>query len=363
MDFLKSSNSTGLRPVVPAGNAPAELQSVKNQTRFLTKAVDGFSLSPDEAEEAMNMLMDGKLTPIQSAAFLTAMKMKGETEEELSSFAKVMRENAIRISPKVDGMLVDTCGTGGDSSGTFNISTTAAFIAAGAGVPIAKHGNRSVSSNCGSADVLEALGVKMLEPAGVEACISKIGIGFMFAPLFHPAMKNVMPVRKELGFRTFFNILGPITNPAGAQAQVVGVFSPELAEKIAHVLMLLGSKHALIVHSDGMDEFGLGKTKVFELKEGAIENYEVDAADLGFANSELPKPKTRKDSAEILLDVLEGNHGPARDCSVLNAAAAIYVSGRANSIADGVKLAADSIDSDKAGEKLKALIEFSQGKN
>ena len=324
---------------------------------FLKKLSAGQSLSAEEAEQAMEGIISGSFTPAQSAGMLVALKMKGETEEEIAAFARVMRKHAVRIAPKAS-RLVDTCGTGGDSLHTFNISTAAALIACGAGVAIAKHGNRSVSGKSGSADVLEALGAKILQPKQVEDCIGKTGFGFMFAPYFHPAMKNVMPVRKELGIRTVFNILGPLTNPAGAHAQLLGVFDAGAAEKMAKVLCMLGTEHALVVHSRGMDEIGLGETQVFEVKDGKVAAYVLDAAKLGFASREIPKAHSAQESAKIILGVLQGEGGAARDISLLNAAAAIYVSGKAGSIEAGLRMAEQSIDAGKAMEKLEQIRGF-----
>lgn len=327
----------------------------------LKKLIERKNLPANEAEELMQLMMDGKFTNVQAAAILVALKMKGETEEEITAFARIMRKNAIQIKPKINtGILVDTCGTGGDGTCTFNISTTAAFIAAGAGCNIAKHGNRSVSGKCGSADVLEMLGAKMLEPKKVEECIEKTGIGFMFAPYFHPAMKNVAVVRKELGVRTVFNILGPLTNPANAQAQLIGVFDPMLTEPIARILGSLGSKRILTVHSEGMDEIGLGKTKISELKNGNVETYEINASDFGLKKCEIPKVNSAQESANIIKNILKNKeNGPAREISTLNASAVIYVGGNAHSIAQGLELASESIDSGKAYEKLEQLIDFS----
>lgn len=323
----------------------------------LQKLASGKNLAREEAESLMESIMAGALTPVQTAAALVALKMKGESEEEISSFAKVMRKNAVLIHPKAQH-LVDTCGTGGDSSYTFNISTAAALIAAGAGIPIAKHGNRSVSGKSGSADVLEQFGAKLLQPPQVEKSIDKIGMGFMFAPYFHPAMKNAGQIRQELGIRTVFNILGPLTNPAGAHAQVLGVFDPALTEKMASVLSALGTNHALVVHSEGMDEIGLGKTKISELKGGRIETYEIQGSDFGFKNAKIPTASSKEESAAIILRVLKGEPGPARDISVLNAAAAIYAGGKAGSIKDGIPIAEHSVDSGKAFEKLDELVRF-----
>lgn len=325
---------------------------------LLKKIAAGANLSQIEAEETMEGMISGSFTPAQAAGLLVALKMKGETEGEMAAFASVMRKHAVKISPKA-ARLVDTCGTGGDSSYTFNISTCAGLIAAGAGVQIAKHGNRSVSSKSGSADVLEALGVKLLQPSSVEKCIEKVGFGFMFAPYFHPAMKNVAGVRKELGIRTVFNILGPLANPAGAHAQLLGVFDPVYAAKIARVLALLGSEHALIVHSEGLDEIGLGSTEIFEVRGGEAGKFVLDASKFGFEKREIPKAHSAQESADIILEVLSGKDGAARDVAVLNAAAAIYVGGKADSIGKGIGAAEDAVDSGKAMTKLEALRAFS----
>jgi len=326
---------------------------------MLQKLTEGKDLDSEEAESAMQKIMRGKSNDAEIAGFLVALKMKGETTEEITAFSKVMRENAASIHPET-GLLVDTCGTGGDKSGTFNISTTSAFIAAGAGVHIAKHGNRSVSSKCGSADVLEELGAKMLQPEKVEKCIEEVGIGFMFAPYFHPAMKHVMPARKALGIRTVFNVLGPLTNPAGAQAQVLGVFDEKITEKMAEVLSKLGSKHALVVHGEGTDEMVFGKTKVSELKDGKVETYFLDGKELGFQEGDVPKPESKEENAKILENVLKGEEGTAKEISILNAAGAIYVGGKAGSVKEGIGIARETIDSGKAYNKLKEFIEFTK---
>ncbi|MFH1784921.1 MAG: anthranilate phosphoribosyltransferase [Candidatus Micrarchaeota archaeon] len=330
-------------------------------TNILQKLMEKQDLTCEEAESIMTRIMSGSESQTRIAALLTSLKMKGETKTEIAAFASVMRKNAIRIKPNV-GNLVDTCGTGGDSSNTFNISTTAALIAAGAGIKIAKHGNRSVSSKCGSADVLEKLGVKMLEPKKVEKCIEKIGIGFMFAPYFHPAMKYVAPVRKELGVRTVFNILGPLTNPASAHAQVLGVFDRTLIKTMAEALVELGTKKAMVVHSDGTDEIGLEKTNVAEINDGSIEEYIIDANEFGFKKTEMLIVDSKEKSAETILEILKGKTSPARDIAVLNAAAAIYVSGM-GSFEDGITKATDSIDSGKAMEKLNELMKFDGEEN
>ena len=324
---------------------------------MIKKLVDGKDLTAAEAAEVMEGMMAGSFTPAQSAAILVALKMKGETVEEIAEFARVMRKHAVNIRPNAEN-LVDTCGTGGDSSHTFNISTAAALIAAGAGASIAKHGNRSVSSKSGSADVLEALGVKMLQPQQVEKCIDEVGFGFMFAPYFHPAMKNVMPVRKELGVRTVFNILGPLTNPAGAKRQVLGVFDRSVAEKMAGVLSLLGTKHALVVHCEGVDEIGFGTTQVYELKGGDVESYTISAADFGIAKRSIPICQSREESAAMISEVLSGKQGAALEVSLLNAAAALYVAGASASIASGISLAQEAVDSGKAMKKLEQLKGF-----
>lgn len=327
---------------------------------FLKKVTGGQDLSPAEARLAMGAMMQGTLTNAQAAGLLIALKMKGETAEEIAEFALAMREHGVKISPSAHP-LVDTCGTGGDSSHTFNVSTAAGIVASACGVKIAKHGNRSVSGKCGSADVLEALGVKMLSPSEVEKCIDATGFGFMFAPLFHPAMKNVMPVRKELGVRTVFNILGPLSNPAGAKRQVLGVYEPSLVPKMADVLLRLGSEHALVVHSEGIDEIGLGSTQACEVLGGKIRSFEIQGADFGLALRALPKVNSPQEGAKALLDVLSGKEdGAAQDVTLLNAAAAIYVSGAASSIKDGLGMARQAVSSGNALSKLHQLQNFGE---
>ncbi|MFH1520739.1 MAG: anthranilate phosphoribosyltransferase [Candidatus Micrarchaeota archaeon] len=326
---------------------------------ILQKLIERKELTSQEARALMNGLMKGDYTNSKAAALLTALRIKGENKEEIVEFARVMRENAITIHPKVHD-LVDTCGTGGDSTNSFNISTTAAFVAAGAGVKIAKHGNRSVSSSCGSADVLEQLGAKMLQPNEVEKCIEKIGIGFMFAPYFHPSMKNVAIVRKELGIRTVFNILGPLTNPAGANAQILGVFDQKLSKMMADVLGELGVKRAFIVNSNGMDEIGLGITKICELKDGKTTEYEINGKEFGFETREMAAVQSKEEGAKIITDVLNGEKGAARDITILNAAGAIYVSGKVDSFANSIEYATNSIDSGNAMKKLEEIIKFGE---
>ena len=319
-------------------------------------------LPENEAAKSMEDIMDGIATNAQVAAFLVGLKMKGENIEEITACAKVMIEKSIKIEPEVK-FLVDTCGTGGDGSGTFNISTAAAFVAAGAGADVAKHGNRSISSKCGSADVLKALGINIdIEPKKTKECIEKIGIGFLFAPKFHPAMKFTMQARKEIGIRTVFNILGPLTNPAGAKSQVIGVFDPKLLNVAANVLKNLGSRHAIIVNGNGLDEITItGRTQVCELKHGCIENYQIDPEDFGFKISPVEdlKGSTPEENAKIILEILKGGKSPKLDVVLLNSAAALLSAGLAKDYDGGIALAAKSIDSGKAKEKLENLREFS----
>ncbi|HHV96898.1 MAG TPA: anthranilate phosphoribosyltransferase [Clostridiaceae bacterium] len=329
----------------------------------ISKLADRKSLTEQEAAGALNCIMSGEATDSQIGSFITALRIKGETIEEITGCAKVMRQKAEAINPSVS-YYIDTCGTGGDGTNTFNISTAAAFIASAAGVPIAKHGNRSVSSKCGSADVLENLGINInLTPDQVKSCIENVGIGFLFAPVFHKSMKYAANVRKELGIRTIFNILGPLTNPANAKGQVLGVFAEHLTEIVAKVLMNLGVERALVVHGmDGMDEITTTtKTKITEIKCGNIETYELDPQDYGF------KPASKKDlvggSAEensrIIISVLQGEKGAKREIVLLNAAASLYVGKVANSISEGIKIAEEIIDSGMALKKLEELKEYS----
>ncbi len=330
----------------------------------LTKVVDGHPVSRDEAQAAMAAIMGGECTPAQIGAFLVALRMRGETVEQISGFAEAMRDNCVRI--KTSHMdLVDTCGTGGDALDTFNISTAAALVTAAAGVPVAKHGNRSVSSRCGSADVLMELGVRIdLEPEEVEQCLDELGIGFLFAPSLHPAMKHAIGPRRELGLRTVFNILGPLTNPAGAQRQLLGVFSPDLTEVMANTLADLGSTHAMIVHGlDGLDELStLGPTRVSELRDGEVRTYEVTPEQFGLPRISAGELEGGEPawSAEVLLASISGRDGAPRDIAVLNAGAAIYVGGRADSIEEGMGHAREVIDSGAARETLDALRDMSR---
>ncbi len=331
----------------------------------LNRLIDQNELFHDEMLDLMRQIMRGEVPAPLIAAILIGLRVKTESVSEIAAAAQVMREFATQVPVSQRDHLVDTCGTGGDKSHTFNISTTAAFVSAAAGARVAKHGGRSVSSSSGSADVLEALGVNLNLNAGqVARCIDDIGVGFMFAPNHHTAMKYVAPVRKELGVRTIFNILGPLTNPAGAPNQVMGVFHPDLVGIQARVLRELGSEHVMIVHGcDGLDEITLsGDTRVAELKDGVIIDYVLNPADFGL--SQAPLSAIRAGSADVsrqfLLDVLAGEPGPARDIVLLNAGAAIYTAGVAGSLADGVRAAAAAIDSGAARAKLDALVKLSQ---
>lgn len=326
----------------------------------IRKMMEGQSLGRDEAHAAMTEIMEGAASPVQIGAFLVALRMKGETIAEITEFARVMREHAVPVKA-TRRPLVDTCGTGGDRVKTFNVSTAAAFVAAGAGVAVAKHGNRSVTSKCGSADVLEALGVPIqLTPEECARSIDDIGLGFMFAPAYHPAMKHAGPVRRELGVRTVFNMLGPLTNPAGAEAQLLGVYALTLTEVHATVLRELGSRHALVVHGEGgLDELStFGRTRISELRAGEITTYEVTPEEFGLTrveNVETLAGGSAEENAQLLIRVLEGEAGPARDIVVLNAAAAITAGEVAESILDGIAVAVASIDSGEAMRKLRQL--------
>jgi len=326
---------------------------------LVRKAADRQDLSSDEAQAAMSAIMAGQATPAMIAAFLVAMRMKGETVDEVTAFARVMRAHVLPVKTS-RRPLVDTCGTGGDDIKTFNVSTAAAFVAAGAGVAIAKHGNRSVTSKCGSADVLEALGIRFdLPPDRVARCVDEVGIGFMFAPAYHPAMKHAAPVRRELGLRTVFNALGPLTNPAMADAQVLGVYRPEMTELHAGVLKNLGSKRAYVVHGvGGLDELStLGETRVAELKNGEVRTYTIAPEDLGLrrARPEDLQGRTPEENARTLMAILEGEKDPARDIVVLNAAAAIAAGGKTETLAEAMPLAEESLDSGAALGKLHEL--------
>jgi len=333
---------------------------------IVSKIVGGENLTKEEAESSMKTIMSGNSNEIEISSFLTALRMKGESPEEIASLAKVMREFASRIEPKVEGTLVDVCGTGGDMLNTFNISTTSMFVVAGAGIPIAKHGNRALTSKSGSADVLEELGVNLNSNFDkIKESIEKVGIGFMFAPMHHSAMKHVMPVRKQLGFRTVFNILGPLTNPANARAQLMGVFDPELTETLANVFKLLGLDSANVAHGDpGLDELStLGKTKVSELKDGEVNTYFIKPEEFGLsvAKENDIAGGSAKDNAKILTDILSGEDtGPKRDITLLNAASGILVGGMADNLTEGLEIAKESLDSGRAQKKLEEFVEFTK---
>ena len=333
-----------------------------NIREAIEKLVNRIHLSEEEMISVMNEIMTGEATPLQVASFLTALRMKGETVEEITGAARVMREKAHRVNVQAQTVL-DTCGTGGDQKGTFNISTTSAFVVAGAGVRVAKHGNRSVSSQSGSADVLGALGVKVDAPKErVEACIDKVGIGFLFAPLLHEAMKYAVQPRRDIGIRTIFNLLGPLTNPAMATHQLLGLYSGELVGPVAHVLKNLGSVRAMVVHGvEGLDEVSLcGPTQVAELRDGEVQEYRIEPDALGLKRCRLEDLRggSAADSAVVVRGVLGGQKGAARDVVLLNSGAALYVSGHAASIAEGMRLAAESIDSGSARKKLEGLVQM-----
>lgn len=333
----------------------------------IQKLIEGTDLTYEESGVIMNEVMSGKATNSQTAAFLTALRMKGEAVEEIIAFASVMKSHGRLIHPKVQGRLVDIVGTGGDKIKTFNISTTAAFIIAGAGVPVAKHGNRAVTSRSGSADVLEKLGLNLsLEPQAIEAIIEQVGVGFMFAPAFHPAMKYAAEPRKEIGIRTVFNILGPLTNPASASAQMIGVYDAKLVKPMAYALQKLGCQEAIIAHGlDGLDEIStVGKTLIAHLKDGAVTVKEYTPADFGLTPT-LPgdlQCGSAEESAQTLLRILTGKDKTAKtDIVLVNAAAGIIVGGKASDFKEAIKLAQESITSGAAYGKLKAMVKASGG--
>ncbi|HHT9134676.1 MAG TPA: anthranilate phosphoribosyltransferase [Candidatus Avalokitesvara rifleensis] len=328
----------------------------------IAKLVEGTDLSEAETAACMEDIMSGKATPAQIAAFLTALKMKGETVDELTGLARVMRSKATPLD--IDGVAVDTCGTGGDRKGTFNISTAVALVVAGAGIKVAKHGNKASSSHTGSADVLKLLGVNIeANPQAVVRCVREANIGFIFAPLFHSSMKFASEPRRELGFRTAFNLLGPLTNPVRNSRQLIGVFSEDLTDTLAHVLRNLGTERALVVHGlDGLDEITTSdRTKITELKGGDIKGYYIQPEQFGIERSR-PEDLTAKnpeESARAIRDILDGHKGPRRDVVLLNTAAAIMVSGAVKDMKAGLTLAAKSIDSGCAKDSLQRLIEVS----
>jgi anthranilate phosphoribosyltransferase len=329
----------------------------------ISTVVSGDDLSAEDAAQVMEEIMTGEATPAQFGAFVTALRLKGETAKEIAGMARVMREKALHV--RSEGDLVDTCGTGGDGSHTINVSTISAFVVTGAGLKVAKHGNRAITSACGSADVLEAAGVKIdLGPQGVERCIQEVGMGFMFAPTFHPAMWHAGPPRREIGIRTVFNILGPLTNPAGARSQVLGIADGSLGEKMAQVLQRLGCQHALVVHGeDDLDEVSISApTQIWELKNGAIYSYSVTPEDLGLsrASADAIRGGSIEDNVAAMNRVLSGEKGPAREVVLLNAAAALAAGDAVNNLRQGIMRASEAIDSGRALEKLHALAELSQ---
>lgn len=327
------------------------------------KLLGGESLTYDEAAAAMTEIMDGEPTPAQFGAFMAALRMNGESAEEIAAMGTVMRDRALRV-PVDDDSLVDTCGTGGDGQNTFNVSTSAAFVVAGAGARVAKHGNRAATSQAGSADVLEALGVKIeLSPEAVAACIREAGLGFMFAPVFHPAMKFAAPLRREIGIPTVFNVLGPLTNPAGARRQVLGVARPELVDLMAGALARMGTDLALVVHGlEGLDEISIaGPSRVATVSDGAVTVGEIAPEDCGLDRAPLDEVAggTAADNAAMLRGVLAGEAGPRTDIVLLNAAAALAAAGLAADIPTAVPLARESIASGKAATVLEHLVEVS----
>jgi anthranilate phosphoribosyltransferase len=331
---------------------------------MLGKLATGAALGREEAAHAFDRMMSGEATPSQMGALLMALRVRGETVEEITGAVTVMREKMLRVAAPPDA--IDVVGTGGDASGSYNISTCAAFVVAGAGVPVAKHGNRALSSRSGAADVLAALGVKIeLAPDAVGRCISEAGIGFMFAPAHHPAMKNVGPTRVELGTRTIFNLLGPLSNPAGVKRQMVGVFSRQWVEPLANVLKNLGSESAWVVHgSDGLDEVtSAGPTHVAALENGTVRSFEIAPEDVGVARAmpDMLRGGDADHNARALLDVLKGKVGAFRDVALLNAAAGLVVAGRAKDLKQGFALAAKSIDTGEAEGRLDRLIAISNG--
>ena len=328
----------------------------------INTVIEGNHLNTEQMTSVMRTVMSGEATPAQVAGFLVALRMKGEVVEELTAAASVMRELSAKVNIATEN-LVDTCGTGGDSKGTFNVSTTAAFVVAAAGARVAKHGNRSVSSKCGSADLLETAGVNLqLTPEQVAKCIEELGIGFLFAPAHHSAMKHAIGPRKELGVRTMFNLLGPLTNPANAPHQVLGVFSEQWIEPLANVLQSLGSKHVLVVHADdGMDEISIaGNTQIAELKDGAVSRYSISPQQFGIDEGKLVDivAKDSTESLRIVNSVLENKAGAALNIVKLNAGAAIYASDKASTLEGGVSLASDAIASGEAKNKFQQYIEY-----
>ncbi len=332
----------------------------------IAELVEGRDLSQEVAAQVMNEIMEGDATPAQIGAFVTALRVKGETVAEITGMAQTMRANSLKVQTEVHGeSLVDTAGTGGDGQNTMNVSTAAAVVAAAAGAKVAKHGNRGASSVCGSADILEASGVKVdVAPDGVKRCIEQIGIGFMFAPIFHPSMRHAAVPRREIGIRTVFNILGPLTNPAGAGAQVLGVADPSYGDKMARVLGRLGTNRAMVVYGeDGMDELSItGPTQVWELSGGQVNSYTVTPEDAGLNRASLDDIRggSLESNLELFRDVLQGVAGPVQDVVVLNAAATLVVAGKADDLDSGVSMASKAINSGAAKEKLEAFAALTQ---
>ncbi len=333
---------------------------------YIKKITEGKDLTSEEVKDLFSMLMEGQATDAQIGAVLTGLKMKGETVEEISAAADIMREKAVKVPVKDKSKLVDTCGTGGDKIDTFNVSTITAFVIAGAGAKVAKHGNRSVSSKCGSADIMEALGVKIdLKPEEAAKAIEEIGLGFLFAPIYHPAMKNVIRQRREIGIRTIFNILGPLSNPAEAKYQLMGVFDEKLVEPLARVLSLLGIKRGYVVHGlEGLDEVSITtETLVGEIDNGVIEVHKVKPEDFGLKRASVDDIKggDLDFNLQIALNILEGeDKSPKTDFVALNAGFALKAAGIVDSIKEGIELAKESIYSKKAYEVLEKLRDFSK---
>ena len=334
----------------------------------IRRVIERKNLTAEEAARAMNEIMAGEATPPQIASFLTALRMKGETVAEITAFARIMRERSLHINPRIKGTLLDTAGTGGDRIKTFNISTCAAFVLAGAGVPVAKHGNRAVTSACGSADLLESFGLSLdSEPSRAEEAVEKIGIGFLYAPAFHPAMKYAAPVRREIGVRTVFNILGPLSSPAHVSYQILGVYDPALVKPVADVLSNLRSEGAMVFHGlDGLDEIStIGATKISQLRNGAVDTFETKPEDFGVRRAE-PRDvegSSLEKNVETAFKIISGVHkdGPKVDAVLVNVSAGLVVSGDAEHFATGVEIGRESIESGRAYKKLKDLVRFHKG--
>ncbi|MGI8643475.1 MAG: anthranilate phosphoribosyltransferase [Thermomicrobiales bacterium] len=347
---------------------PASDSSPYDIRDAIRTVVDGRELAKEDATRAMDAIMSGEVSGAQIGALVTGLRMRGETIDEIAGFAVGMRQHALRV--EVDGgvgPLVDTCGTGGDASGTFNISTTASFVIAGAGVKVAKHGNRAMTSKCGSADLLEGLGVVVeLTPDQVCQCVERVGIGFMYAPAFHPAMRFVGPARKEMGIRTLFNVLGPLTNPAGARHQLIGVGHPDIAPKLAEVLRVLGSAHAVLVHAEeGLDELGLNGRSVvtdYDVRRGTVDTYTIQPSQFGLptaSQADLAGGDV-KQNVEITRRILNGEDGPKRAVTILNAGAGLYAADAVENFEAGIAMATRALESGAALEKLDALVGFTQ---